>query len=836
MIGTFVNTRIFVLYQSFKSIAILTIIHTLHTVAAEPVTVTNWRAWDQLSEAEKAGIAPYCGGSYVAPLTVAPSAITDQQSLILFNSGSSDQDMNHRLNGDVKIYSQQYMANADQVLYSTTEQLSDLNGNVVLHFDNNGLSGDTAQVNLENYYALVRDAQFVLYGQDLHGDAELIERHGENSFEAQRISFTRCAPTSNAWNLKASTLTIDNEEGLATAWNARVEVKDVPVLYTPYISFPLDDRPRTGFLTPTFGSVTTVPYYLNLAPNYDDTIMPVITDDEGSLLRNEFRFLTEDHSGTNQIDYQITQGDSDVDDARWAFSHQQEGSLPYSIEYDFETRWVSDENFDPAYNAGGDEVDEQTVELDLSKTLSGYKTTWGLEYTQPVDDSDEDFVTFDSLLKVQKGIFTGTLHYEMQEEYEETSNASAASYDYLRAPELALTFKPKQTLLGFSTQESVRVGYFTRDLSAEKLDALSGDNLDYATDAFRAHGSLTVNRTYKNNAGFYFKPKAELFATAYDLTNDEGYDLDEAYGGDSVTQYAGRITFDQGANLVRSGTEAKHTFSPRLYYAYAPLTDQEGPILDADETTSFKLFTSSRFSGYDRVGDMSRLSAGLGYKYRPNALDYDRFTISMSKGVKLAQERLTEDGVDDVDDDWELEYSDWNGSLTYQPFENLIFEAEAEIDDDWSELSTFNVSAHYNPSDNSFAYFEAKREEDDDDDDILKDYISAGAYLPIRQNLAFITYVSMVKETEDSGWDQFTFSDLLYGLEYDSCCWNIRFATLESADEDDDDDSSSLYPSSVDRSYYIEVTLKGITSGTGNIESILNRLDFGYTGKLFNYR
>jgi lipopolysaccharide assembly outer membrane protein LptD (OstA) len=832
MIAPFVKTRIFVLYRSFKQLSILVTLSASGAAFAESITVTDWQAWDSLTDAEKANIAPYCGGSFIAPVATVPAYVGATQNFIQFNSGVTDKEQNHTLSGDVTIYSEQGTTSADEVYYSTSTQQSNLQGNVVMRSENQGISGNNAEINLENYYALIKEAQFVLYEQDIHGEADEIQRTDETNFQARKITFTRCVPSSNAWNIKASKLTIDNKEGLATAWNARIEVQHVPVLYTPYISFPLDDRPRTGFLTPTLGSTNTLPYYINLAPNYDDTITPIITSDDGSLISNEFRFLSENHSGTNQLAYQVADGEDSSD--RWGFSHEQTGTLPGDISYDFSTQWVSDVYFESAYYSGSDEIDEQELSFDLKKKLGGFNNTLAFDYTRPVDDSTEDFETYSTKLSTSKGIFSSTLLYETQDEYETTSDADADDYDYMRAPELALTFKPKTKLLGFSTQQKFRLGYFTRELSDQQIDDLSGDDLDYATNAYRAHSSLKLYRTYNADRGFYFKPNLEMFATGYDLSNDEGFDLDSEYGGSSVSQYAWRTSFDMGMDLI----DGIHTVSPRLYYAYAPLTDQDGPILDSDEETDFDLFTASRFSGYDRIGDMSRLSTSLTYKYRPTGYDSDLFTAAISKGVKLAQERLTEDGVDDIDDDWDVEYSDWNADLTYAPGDDWTFKASASVYHNWEDFESYSASAYYSPSGNSFAYFKALREEEDDEDDddygTTFDYLAAGAYFPIWRNIALIGYASLEKEAEDNGLDQYQFSKLLYGLEYDNCCWSFRFAGLESTS--DDDESNALYPTSTDTSYYFEITLKGIGSDAGNIESILNRLDFGYTGRLFNYQ
>ncbi|WP_187265505.1 LPS-assembly protein LptD [Reinekea thalattae] len=802
----------------------------LLTVNAEPITQTDWKAWQSLSDDEKANVAPYCSGRFVAPVIETPEIVKGGKTYILFDQDNSDAEQNHHLTGDIKIYSEQGVANSDQAYYSVANQQSELSGNVAIRTPDNGISGSDATLSLEDYYAIINNAQFVLYQQNLHGEANQIERTQADAFNANGITFTRCAPSSDAWNIKASSLTIDSEEGLATAWNARFEVKNIPVLYTPYISFPIDDRPRTGLLTPTLGSKTTLPYYINLAPNYDDTITPVITSDNGSVLRNEFRFLTKQHSGTNQIDYQVIQADSS-DDRRWSISHEQEGSIIGGIEYQFDSRWVSDINFDPAYYSGSDSVDYQTLSLDLSKSVASLNNKLAIDYSRPVDDSSEDFETYSIQLSNSNSRFSSSLLFEEQEEYEPTSDASASDYDYLRAPEFALSLTPNSTILGFDQVEKFRLGYFSRGLSDSQLNSLASNELDYATEAFRSYASLSLSRDYLASSKSYFKPKFEVFASQYSLTNDQGLDLNSEYGAEQVSQYAGRASLDIGTSYGD-----KHVVSPRLYYAYAPLTDQDGPILDSEEATSFALFTASRFSGYDRVGDMNRLATSLAYRYQANG-NAEFFSASMSKGIQLSQERLTETGVDSIDEDWQPVWSDWFATLGYQPNSQWTFSADAALEHDAETFSSYGLTAHYKPTDKVFGYFEAEREEDDDEDSddygTTFDYLKAGAYFPVRYNVALIGYASFEKEAQESP-NAYQFNDILYGLEYDNCCWNVRLAALESAA--DDDDSDSFYPEETEWEFYFELTLKGINSGSGNIESILNSLDFGYAGRLFNYQ
>ena len=74
-------------------------------------------------------------------------------------------------------------------------------------------------------------------------------------------------------------------------------------MYTPYISFPIDDRRKSGLLIPKYGHSDetgvdiSVPWYWNISPNRDATIVPRFMSDRGTMLGGEFRYLNASNSG-----------------------------------------------------------------------------------------------------------------------------------------------------------------------------------------------------------------------------------------------------------------------------------------------------------------------------------------------------------------------------------------------------------------------------------------------------------------------------------------------------------------------------------------------------------
>lgn len=82
-----------------------------------------------------------------------------------------------------------------------------------------------------------------------------------------------------------------------------LDFKGVPILYSPYFSFPLNDKRKSGFLAPSAGSSDELgfelraPYYLNLAPNYDATITPRVMSKRGFMMEGLGRYLFTDFRG-----------------------------------------------------------------------------------------------------------------------------------------------------------------------------------------------------------------------------------------------------------------------------------------------------------------------------------------------------------------------------------------------------------------------------------------------------------------------------------------------------------------------------------------------------------
>src|SRR5690606_31304527 len=148
----------------------------------------------------------------------------------------------------------------------------------------------------------IEDLRYQLIEPRGNGGAVRIDMQGDNG-SLVGSTYSTCPPSQRGWELRARKIDFDTEEGTGVARNAVVRVGRVPLLYVPWLMFPIDDRRRTGLLYPAVkvsgrnGFDWRQPIYLNLAPNYDATLNPRWMSERGGQLGGEFRWLYDGGSG-----------------------------------------------------------------------------------------------------------------------------------------------------------------------------------------------------------------------------------------------------------------------------------------------------------------------------------------------------------------------------------------------------------------------------------------------------------------------------------------------------------------------------------------------------------
>ena len=221
--------------------------------------------------------------------------------------------------GNVQLVRGNLLMQADELTLDRDTGVVDAKGNVLLRHPDIRIAGGAASYQLETGQGQVDQASYRIVPMRARGDADHAELLGDGQSRYRNISYTTCQPGETDWLLTAEALELDQTEGLGTASHATLRFLGVPVLYAPTFTFPIDDRRRSGLLVPSAGYSDnrgldiSVPYYLNLAENYDLTLTPRVMSKRGVMLGGEFRFLTETTQGELAAEYLPNDSEYDGD-------------------------------------------------------------------------------------------------------------------------------------------------------------------------------------------------------------------------------------------------------------------------------------------------------------------------------------------------------------------------------------------------------------------------------------------------------------------------------------------------------------------------------------------
>ncbi len=457
--------------------------------------------------------------------------------------------------------------------------------------------------------------------------AELID---PDHARLERFSFTTCPPEQDDWQIESSSVDMNLKEGVGTARNARLTFKGIPLLYSPWLSFPLDDRRKSGFLYPGFGYSAddgldiSVPWYWNIAPNQDATVTARWIEKRGPLLGLEHRFLTPRQAGEFRIDW--LPEDKRTREGRYygEFDYRFKPAPGWLAAVDL--RRASDDDY--FIDLGSDLRDSAIQFLRSSASVRGSGRYWSVEVLadtfQVLDDS-----------------------------------VGPTREPYRRLPRVMLDIdRPLPGRFRFSLDaEGV---YFDRDLGA------TGARVDLFP---RLHYDLVA-------PGWHIRPSVGLRSTAYELDGAEA---------SSLTRTTPIATVDAGLDFERTLSSGRtQTLEPRLYYLYVPYRDQAAyPDFDTRELTFgfSQLFHYNRFSGPDRQGDANQLTLALTSRLLEAEDGFSRLEASVGQIVYFRDLRVQ---LDQAERDRRAR-SATVAEMTWRPARQLALNAGLQWDDEADE-------------------------------------------------------------------------------------------------------------------------------------------------------
>lgn len=611
-------------------------------------------------------------------------------------------------------------------------------GNALVARNGTVFKGPELTYHLDAETGFMPKATFSYLPNSLRGTSDSVELLGNGKAQMCNAIITTCRPGEEAWWIKMETLDLDELDETASGKNASLYLGSIPVLASPYFTFPIADKRTSGFLTPRFAMSSTVgvnfeiPFYWNIAPNYDYTITPKPMTKRGLMVGNEFRYLQPSFGG--EVTYDILFKDKETHEKRYSLSwkHFQqlgEGGPTFGIDY----QKVSDNNF-----------------------LSDFSTN--------IRESSEDILPQNFWLSFGRTYWSTSIGVYKNQTLRPDNHWTEQPYE--KEPEFNLSAYVAD-FYGLSMSSR---------LTATRFRAGDNDGIGRSASGNGNRVMLNSSVSYPLMGSFWhLTPKVDYMMTWYDNIHGARKDLD-------IKSHASRMlpifSIDSGLVFERStevnGRLTEQTLEPRVFYAYIPYRDQNRlPNFDSSESdlNFAELFSPNKFTGYDRVSNANQLSATLTTRYIDSGTGQEWFSATVGQRYYFEDQKV---GLY-----WETPHnssmrSDVLAATQFTLFQGVRAELSAQYSNEWSRFSKttagirYNPKEHsvvslyyrynYNPYDNREAYYNSNLKQVDFSFQwpIQKDLYALGRY----------NYSIRDKKGIES----------LFGLEYRAGCWILRGA------------------------------------------------------------
>ncbi|HEX7817533.1 LPS-assembly protein LptD [Dyella sp.] len=733
---------------------------------------------------------------------------------------SSNQTVYH-MQGNVKLERADQRMQSDTADYNNDTTDYDAKGNVRYQEAGELVKADHIRGNTNDSTGVADNVTYQLLQSRGNGTATQGHMFDAQHSQYTNAIYTTCDVGHHLWEFKAKDLTLNKDTGVGVARKATMRFANVPFLYLPYFTFPIDNRRKSGFLYPTLGNssrsgfMVSTPYYLNLAPNYDATLDPRIYSDRGPMLAGEFRYLNLLRStGTLNIEYMPKDhGNNDpgvVDqtkgDDRYLIKWINNTSLGGPFSFGANINRTSDRNY--LRDFGNDIYAAATQILTSSAYVNAGGTWWNASFGGDIYQNVDPTLP-DSVEPYQR-LPRATLNIDVP----------VNRWLEIGAQTEAVAFR-KSEWSNFSVNpdgKSVTVLPQNNALDGKRLDLYPYISADF-------QGSY-----------WFVRPKLAYRYTAYQLDNDyRQFGYTEQLGTGDISPFTSRtpsrslpiasldsgLIFDRNTQLF--GTNYTQTLEPRLYYLYVPYRNQNNLPLFDTSLMSFdywQLFSPNQYSGADRQMNANNLTAAI----TSRLLDengVERLALSFGQIRYFTQQRV--------------QLPNGNGALNIPTATNYngsdyVAQLTSQLSDDWRASASYQWNPNTRQTDmgavelqhriktDGVLNFSYRFRRQPGATSVLLEQYDASIVYPVSDRWRLLgrwTYSVLDKKTVEA----------LAGVEYDSCCVAVRLVGRHYVNNVD---FYNPQTASTNTAIMFELEFKGLGAFNGQTEGILRRGILGY--------
>lgn len=691
-------------------------------------------------------------------------------------------DREMRAFGDAEIHRDGQYIKGDRIFLNTINDEIHATGHVLVKQNDATAEGPELRLKMEDREGEMTEPIFHIGSEDelkARGDASTILFEGPTKERLKNARLTTCEDGVNDWFLRASEVEIDHHSETASATNAWIQFKGVPILYTPWIDFPFSSQRKTGLLTPTFGSTTrngielSLPYYFNIAPNMDATVTPRYMSKRGTQLQGVYRYL--DPSDPNFIN---------TDSVEYLPNDDLTGKDRFAIKlvnrHVFGDGWSGDLHFE--------RVSDNAYFADMSTRIA---LTSQVTLPQQAD-----------------------LHYDKNDWHfsilgQQFQTLDNTTFPYQRLPQVSLTGYEE---LG-PTDANLWSEFVRFDKNSAAPATVTGNRTTFyptiSMPLLASYGFITPKigtrfTTYSlNNAGPNFEAKSQAIPT---FSVDSG------------------LYFDRTMRVVKN--TYTQTLEPRLFYVYIPYQNQNRlPNFDtgiADLNIS-SLFAENQFIGGDRLNDANQVTAALTSRLidqktgiqRLSATVGERFYFENQKVTACAPNSLSTDAVCTAPVRTGV-HSDFLTVISAKLLNNWNADLAWEYNTDNSETVKANLGARYQPEPGKVLNLAYRFTRDS------LEQIDLSSEWPLATNWYGLGRFNYSLRNNAATNDKRGPIETLAGVEYDAGCWQARAVVHRLS-------TATTTGGNASYAMFFQLELTGVSSIGSNPLDLLKRNIPGYT-------
>jgi LPS-assembly protein len=646
-----------------------------------------------------------------------------------------------------------------------------------------------------------RSAQFALQQRAGRGTAAEMSLTPQGTLDLTQVKFTTCPLHDNSWYIKADSIVLDTQTKIGTGRDAQINFQGVPLMYLPWVSFPLSDQRKSGFLFPGIGNTSTnglqisVPYYWNIAPNYDFTAEPILYSKAGIDLGGEVRFLTSNQRG--DLNWNYLPYDKEYGGSRSRVQLNDVAELPADFRLTVAAENVSDRTYFEDFSTGPEGA--STAFLDRSALVTYRSEHWSL------DAQAQEYQTIDYTLA------------ETQRPYARVPRI-VVDADYGVGPSGMLHYGFNSEVVDFTHVETPVVV-----TSGWRADVTPGVWLDVS------------------GPGYFLRPAFAWRGTQYEL---------DQLGTGQVQRSPSRTmpiaSLDTGLAFERpSGSRDQHrlTLEPRIMYVYVPYRDQSQlPVFDTEipDLSPVMLFRTNSFVGPDRQSDANQVSLAVTSRLLDAQSGEQFIAGTFGQTYYFETPRVTLPGETPPTGS----RSDFVALLSLTAFQHWGADAAVQWDPQNQRSERTTVNLQYKPGLNKVINFSYRYERFVTTTELVPEPVGgsyqlvstpvqsgydqlelSGAWPIGRQWSLFAKDVYALRNPQppppNAPVPESTELERFLGFEYRACCWRVRLGARRYVSSHDGSQSTGIW---------LQLELNGL-SGVGSAsDTSLSEEIRGYTG------